>query len=160
MKDVSFPGAVLKERREALGHSHYSVSSTIHVPMEYLESFETGQFDKMPGRAYALGFLRSYCRFLDLDAESFADQYLLCTQPAKSGRSLGFMRLGNPSDAIHHTYPRWVNELLNWGTVCLFIIIGWIAYTTIVHPMVESWKGRVEAGAMEIEVPVHFNEDL
>lgn len=160
MKDALFPGTVLKERRESLGHSVQNVSRRIHVPLEYIEAFETGRFDKTPGRAYAVGFLRSYCRFLELEPEPFCDQYLICTRPPKVNSPLNFMKRVDNSHPLDQSYPRWLNELINWGMVCLVIVIGWIAYTTVIQPFAESWKSGVEAGSVEIEVPVHFNEDL
>ena len=160
MKDALFPGTVLEEQRKSLGHSIYSASRKTHVPLEYIEAFEAGNFEKMPGRAYALGFLRSYCRFLDIDPEPFCDQYLICTQPPKVNGPFNFVRRGERTTQLEQAYPRWLNELINWGSVCVIIIIGWIAYTTIIRPVADSWKSRVDAGAMEIEVPVHFNEDL
>ena len=83
MKKLLFPGAVLKEQRELLGCSLQQVSQEIHVPIEYIEAFESGRIDKSPGRAYALGFLRSYCSFLNLDPEPFCDKYLLCDSTLK-----------------------------------------------------------------------------
>lgn len=159
MNDALFPGTVLKERRESLGHSVQYVSRRIHVPLEYIEAFESGRVEKTPGRAYAIGFLRSYCRFLDLEPEPFCDQYLICTRPPKGNSPFRFMKR-DKSNSMDQAYPRWVNELINWGTVCLVIVVSWFAYTTIIQPIAESWKSSVEAGSVEIEVPVHFNEDL
>lgn len=160
MSTALFPGTVLKERRELLGHTLGSVSREIHVPIEYIEAFEAGRIDKTPGRAYAIGFLRSYCRFLDLDPDPFCDQYLLCTRPPKGSHPFKLTRRGDESGPVDGSYPRWVNELINWGTVCLIILISWLAYTVVIQPVAESWKSRVEAGAVEIEAPVHFNEEL
>lgn len=160
MRHTLFPGTVLKERREQLGHTLGGVSRAIHVPIEYIEAFELGRIDKTPGRAYAIGFLRSYCRFLELDPESFCDQYLLCTQPPKSVNPFNFIRRFDKSNPVDGSYPRWLNELINWGTICLIIVVSWFAYTMVIQPIAESWKHRVEAGALEIETPVHFNEEL
>ncbi len=161
MKDAFFPGDVLRERREALGFSIQEVHGKIHVPLACLEGFESGCFDRMPGRAYAVGFLRSYCRFLELDAESIIDEYLVCTRPQPSSGPFAFMKR-NETDAPEtvRPYPRWLNEVIAWGTVCAFLLFCWFSYTTVVQPLADSWKSRVEAGAIEAPPPIHFQEDF
>ncbi len=160
MKETLFPGKILTERRQQLGYSIDAVSRETHVLPEHIIAFETGKFDAMPSQAYVLGFLRSYCRFLNLEAEPFCDQYLICTRTQQSNTRFSFMARSAKSNPIDQGMSRWVNELINWGTVCIIIVIGWIAYTTVIKPIAESWRIRVDAGGIEVEAPVHFNEDL
>ena len=160
MQDKFFPGNMLRERRESLGHTIQTTCERTHVPLEYLQAFESGNVEAMPGRAYALGFLRSYCAFLGIEADPYIDQYLLCTQPIKNNGSLQFMK-GERFDAIlEGSYPRWVQEALAWAIVVLVIILGWFTFTTIVHPFADTGKSAVEASGLEVEEPIHFNEDF
>jgi len=160
MKETLFPGMLLKERREMLGFSVEAVSRETHVLPEHIIAFESGQFANMPGNAYVLGFLRSYCRFLALEPEPFCDQYLICTRSQQNNARFNFMGRSFRPNSMDQSTPRWVNELINWGTVCIIIVIGWVTYTTVIKPIAESWRTRVDAGTVEVEVPVHFNEDL
>jgi cytoskeletal protein RodZ len=160
MTDRVFPGKLLLERRESLGHSIQSAYEQTHVPLEYLQAFEAGSFENLPGRAYALGFLRSYCAFLGLEADPFIDQYLFCTQPLKNNGPLDFIKNKQADSVLEHGYPRWVQEALTWATVVLVIILGWFAFTAVIQPLANSWKGSVDAGFIEVEEPVHFNEDF
>ena len=162
MRENSFPGVVLRERREAMGFSIEGARGRTHVPVQCLQAFESGIFTQMPGQAYTVGFLRSYCRFLDLEPESFVDQYLVCTQPKQVNSNFNFMKRGAPekNETVTRPYPRWVNDLITWGAVCAVILLGWLSYSMLVRPLAESVKDRVEAGAFEIEPPIHFEEEF
>ena len=145
-----------------MGFSIEGARGRTHVPAHCLQAFESGVFDQMPEQAYAVGFLRSYCRFLDLESESFVDQYLVCTQPKQPVTTLGVVkRSKSQKDAgVVRTYPLWVNDLITWGAVCAVILLGWLTYTMLIRPLAENVKDRVEAGAIEVEPPVHFEEDF
>lgn len=160
MKDKVFPGNDLLERRESLGHSIQTACEQTHVPLEYLQAFEAGCLENMPGHAYALGFLRSYCAFLELEAEPFLDQYLLCTQPLKNNGPLDFIKGKQSDNILDGAYPRWIQEALTWAAVVLVIIFGWFTFTAVIQPLANSWKSPVQAGSLEVEEPVHFNEDF
>ncbi|HDP34768.1 MAG TPA: helix-turn-helix domain-containing protein [Candidatus Hydrogenedentes bacterium] len=162
MKEKDFPGVVLRERREAMGFSIEGARARTHVPPECLRAFESGVFTRMPEQAYAVGFLRTYCRFLDLEPEPFVDQYLVCTRPEKPSGPFNFMKRREHDDngEMARPYPVWVNNLIVWGAVCAVILLIWLTYTAVVRPLAEDVKGRVEAGAVEVEPPVHFEEDF
>lgn len=161
MREHTFPGVMLRERREAMGFSIEGARVRTHVPAHCLQAFESGVFDGMPEQAYAVGFLRSYCRFLDLDPEPFVDQYLVCTRPKQPVTTLGVIKQAkSKDDAVVRTYPLWINDLITWGAVCAIILLGWLTYSMLVRPLVEDVKDRVEAGAVEVEPPVHFEEEF
>lgn len=162
MRENNFPGVMLRERREAKGFSIEGARARTHVPAHCLQAFESGVFDQMPEQAYAVGFLRSYCRFLDVEPESFVDQYLVCTQPKQPATTLGVVKRSTASknDVVARTYPLWINDLITWGAVCAVILLGWLTYTMLVRPLAENVKDRVEAGAIEVEPPVQFEEEF
>ncbi len=160
MNETLFPGMVLKDRRELLGYSIEDISREIYVTPEHIKAFETGSFENMPGYAYVLGFLRSYCRFLDLEPEPFCDQYLICTRPQQNNAWFNFMRRADKSNPMEQNHSRWVNEMINWGTVVIIIVFSWFTYSMVIKPFAEAWKTPVDAGGVEVEAPIHFNEDL
>jgi cytoskeleton protein RodZ len=68
-RDVERLGDVLREHREALGHSIADVAAYIRIRPVYLEAIEQGRYADLPGRTYAIGFVRGYAEFVGLDGE-------------------------------------------------------------------------------------------
>lgn len=68
-------GMKLTEARQQLGLSISEVAERIRVRREFLEALEEMNIKALPGRAYALAFLRSYARALGLDEKAIADQF-------------------------------------------------------------------------------------
>jgi cytoskeleton protein RodZ len=62
-------GVELWEARERLGWGLADCAGALRIRRDYLAGLEEGQFDALPGRAYAAGFLRSYGKALGLDAD-------------------------------------------------------------------------------------------
>ena len=62
-------GEQLKNQREALSLSLDEVEIHSHVRRHYLESIETGEFDKLPSTVQARGMLTNYARFLEIDLD-------------------------------------------------------------------------------------------
>ena len=157
MKETRFPGHLLRARREALGHAVDDVHDMTHVPRAALEAIEEGRLTDLPVKAYTLGFIQTYCRFLGVPEEPFIDQFhSVMNEAARGGRSFTWMGRTASSDGIK-ARPRWVDGLLTWSTVCAVILLGWFAYSVVVKPLADSWQGRVEAGSVEIAPPTTFD---
>ncbi|BCX17450.1 MAG: hypothetical protein KatS3mg117_1132 [Geminicoccaceae bacterium] len=60
-------GGALREARQARGEDLYAVAETLRIKPSYLFALEEGDLSMTPGRAYALGFLRSYADHLGFD---------------------------------------------------------------------------------------------
>ena len=69
--EVSAPrvGAELAVARERLGRTLTEMSRFLRIRSPYLDALEQGRIDLLPGRAYALAFLRTYAGALGLDAD-------------------------------------------------------------------------------------------
>lgn len=61
-------GHVLRQRREQLGLSLDEVGGALRIKPAYLAALEDGRPDRLPGSAYAVGFLKSYGEHLGLDS--------------------------------------------------------------------------------------------
>ncbi len=72
---VGATGQELREHREALGANLSDVSDILRIRRDFLEALESGQYDALPGEAYAVGFVRSYAKYLGLDADAMARQF-------------------------------------------------------------------------------------
>lgn len=68
-------GRKLAQARMQRGWSLDEVADRIRVRREFLEALEDMNMKLLPGRAYALAFLRSYVRELGLDERSIVEQF-------------------------------------------------------------------------------------
>ncbi len=66
---------LLRLARQEHGQDLRTVSQVLRIRHAYLEAIEEGDFDKLPGTAYAIGFLRTYAEFLGLDGELIVERY-------------------------------------------------------------------------------------
>ncbi len=93
-------GRVLKRARMATGLDIPDVAQRLRIRPEYLEALEEGDHAKLPGRVYAIGFVRTYSSFLGLDpavaierfkseAVSLDHTHLLPPTPPPEGRVPG-----------------------------------------------------------------------
>lgn len=65
----------LREAREAMGHELRDVATMLRIRYPYLQAIEGGQYQDLPGAAYAAGFLRSYAEYLGLDPVDIVARY-------------------------------------------------------------------------------------
>lgn len=68
-------GDTLRAARVDRGENAAAVAALLKMRREQLEAIETGDLDKLPGRTYAVGFVRAYARHLGLDAEALVQQF-------------------------------------------------------------------------------------
>lgn len=70
-------GERLRNAREARGWSLADVAELTRIRPTYLEALEEEQFDRLPGRTYMRGFLRTYATALGLDPDELFEAYHL-----------------------------------------------------------------------------------
>lgn len=68
-------GRKLAEARRQRGWSLEEVADRIRVRSEFLEALESMNVKLLPGKAYALAFLRSYARELGIDEKAITEQF-------------------------------------------------------------------------------------
>src|SRR5258708_36566163 len=68
-------GSKLKQAREARGVPLHEVEWATKIKAAYLEALEAEDFASIPGAVYARGFIRTYARYLGLDAEPLIADY-------------------------------------------------------------------------------------
>lgn len=68
-------GLALRERRLAMGLDEKAIASQLKIRKDQLVAIETGDYERLPGRTYAIGFIRSYARLLGLNAEAVVEQF-------------------------------------------------------------------------------------
>jgi transcriptional regulator with XRE-family HTH domain len=65
-------GEQLRTAREAKGLSLEQVAAETRIPQRHLAAMEAGEFAKLPGRTYAVGFARTYAKAVGLDPDAIA----------------------------------------------------------------------------------------
>ncbi|MGH2425077.1 MAG: helix-turn-helix domain-containing protein, partial [bacterium] len=68
-------GERLRNAREARGWTLADVAELTRIRAVFLEAIEEERFDRLPGRMYVRGFLRTYATALGLDPEDLFDAY-------------------------------------------------------------------------------------
>lgn len=61
--------AELARARMLAGYELKDVATALRIRLIYLEALEEGRFEDLPGMTYAVGFLRSYSEYLNLDPD-------------------------------------------------------------------------------------------
>jgi len=70
-------GRLLRDQREALGHSVADVAQRLRIRPAFIEAIESGRFDQLPGAAYITAFLRAYATHVGLDPQKILSAYQL-----------------------------------------------------------------------------------
>jgi cytoskeleton protein RodZ len=71
-------GEILRRTRNHYGQSLQQIEQVIRIRATNLDAIEKGEIQKLPGRVYAIGFVRAYSEYLGLDGDKmvhlFKDQ--------------------------------------------------------------------------------------
>jgi cytoskeletal protein RodZ len=68
-------GAFLRHEREIRQVSLEELVQQTRIPLRMLQRIEDDRFDELPGEVFTRGFLRSYARALNLDADKVLSTY-------------------------------------------------------------------------------------
>jgi cytoskeleton protein RodZ len=111
--------------REDHGLNLTEVAASLRLRVDTVQAMEEGSWDLLPGKAFVLGYLRSYCKLLDLPPDSLRMQVLEEWQPAVPA-------------LILHTNSRQINSS-HWAirsmTYLLIVLLGIL--------VVIAWQGNI-----------------
>jgi cytoskeleton protein RodZ len=68
-------GQDIRAARQRKGEDLASVSRALKIRKDHLEALEEGNIQALPGRPYAIGFLRSYAEYLGLDPVQCVERF-------------------------------------------------------------------------------------
>jgi cytoskeleton protein RodZ len=68
-------GQDLRAARVRRGDDLAAVSRALKIRKDHLDALEGDRLDDLPGKTYAIGFVRSYARYLGLDANEFTERF-------------------------------------------------------------------------------------
>jgi len=109
-------GAELKAERDRFGLLLAEVSERLRIRVAYLEAIEEGRFGDLPGRIYAIGFLRSYAEFLGADGD-------VCVQMFKDEAGTG-----GHSRRLEFPVPQNENRRPGSATLLVAVLLGAAVY--------------------------------
>ena len=67
-------GQDLRTARLRKGEDLAAIAAALKIRKDHLESLEESNFDRLPGRAYIIGFVRSYSQYLGMDPGESVDR--------------------------------------------------------------------------------------
>ena len=73
--DIWTTANILRVARQNAGYSVADVATVLRFRVGQIEAMEQGRFDELPGGVYAIGFVRSYAEFLDLDVDEIVRRF-------------------------------------------------------------------------------------
>ncbi len=79
-------GSQLRGARLDLGLSISAVARELRLAPEYIKAIENGDWDGLPTRVYALGYIRSYAGLVELDYNELYAKFKETDTPAKATR--------------------------------------------------------------------------
>ena len=68
-------GSELRAARLRRGDEIAQVSRALKIRKDHLEALESDRLEDLPGKTYAIGFVRSYARHLGLDAADYVERF-------------------------------------------------------------------------------------
>ena len=81
-------GGILRDARERKNATFEQIEDSTKIKKRYLMALELEEWDQMPGKVYAKGFLRTYARYLGLDEQSLSDLFELAVAGQETGKSV------------------------------------------------------------------------
>jgi cytoskeletal protein RodZ len=75
LKRCQSVSALLRRVREGLGRDVEQIGAALHIRASHLQAIEDGNYEELPGRAYAIGFIRSYAEYLGLDGPEMVRRF-------------------------------------------------------------------------------------
>lgn len=138
-------GETLRRAREEASYSVAYVTSQTHLGADIIEALEQERFEQLPGDVFIRGYIRTYTKLLELDAQPLIETYEsakpknlqpeVTIQPKKKRRSTG------------------VDPVVIWSTA---------AVATILIGLLVSWWAHenVEAPVQLAEVAQKFEDPL
>ena len=143
MSETAFPGHRLRERREEQGLTLDHVYLKLRVAPQFIEALEAGDIAALPGKTYAIGFIKSYCAFLEEDPQPYLAALGSVTRQTPKKTS------PVPAKHAEARRPSWFNEVIAWGAVVGILLAGWVAYSVVVRPDPAGQQGAA-AGTLGV----------
>lgn len=148
---VDTVGADLRSARMRRGDDLRTIAHALRIRREQLEALEEARYSDLPGRAYAIGFVRSYAEYLGLDPAHVVDRYKSeIDQSEKAKEDLAFPEITEETRLPRGTF------LIVGLVVAMGIYGGWLLSRSADKMMAERVPPvpeRIEARAGSTGAP-------
>ena len=74
ISEVNF-GSRLQRKRMAQKISVDEIAKLTYISRDFLYALEANEFEKFPAEAYAIGFIRTYCKVLGIPSDEYVKEY-------------------------------------------------------------------------------------
>ncbi|NCC21450.1 MAG: helix-turn-helix domain-containing protein [Alphaproteobacteria bacterium] len=116
-------GEILRRARLHYGQTLEDIERALRIRAVQLEAIETGNVERLPGRVYAIGFVRSYSEYLGLDGDQMVQLFKSQSLDAKAAPELHF-----PAPASESKIPGpWVIASSIAGLVLVFVLWSFLS---------------------------------
>jgi hypothetical protein len=141
-------GAYMRDLRRHYGLSEQDVSERLHIRAKYVTAIEEANFDAMPGKAYARGYVHTYAEFLGLDADHVVERCF--------GAELA-------REVQAHTLPdstRWTMGSRRGGSMLLVVlVVAALGYFLFVKPADAPQQNQPDVASVPA-VPEEYLESM
>ena len=122
-------GEFLANARNAAGLDLEAVGKATKVKIEHLEAIEGTRPDKLPALPYAVGFVKVYARYLDLDADAVATQF---KEDIGAAAAAPVEFVPKPTIAPETPESGEGAKLASiFGIIAIIIFAGWVAFAIL-----------------------------
>lgn len=144
-------GQVLQAAREAKKLTQQDISNSLRYSVKQIDALEKGDYDALPDAMITRGFIRSYAKLLEIDAEPLLTSYreVVSTQPERMIAVKSSMR---PVQLTKESQP-WLKYILGSILVLLFLL-AWLFYVDYMpksSPAVVENTAQVAEKAASVE---------
>lgn len=118
-------GALFKSKRKELSLSLKEIENSTSIRSSYLEAIEEGCIDQYISGVYALGFIKQYAQFLEIDIETMIrDNPQLFRMPAEKhdfSYGIGTLEMrGSLGGGV-----KWLPNLLWASGAAVVLVVAW-----------------------------------
>ncbi len=118
-------GAALEAARLAKGMTQQDVSNSLRYSVKQIDALEKNAFDLLPDAMITRGFIRSYARLLEIDADPLLASYRQLTA-SESDKAISVQSSMRPVQLTKES-PPWLRYILASILVLLFLL-AWLFY--------------------------------
>ncbi len=135
-------GQVFNEKRESLGLTLGHIEEETKIRKLYLDAIEREDFDILPPRVYATGFVKKYARYLGLDEKALVQQFV---DMAYGSEEKEEVQAETPKEPAR---PEFQFSGLNWRNVVVagaFLLATWWVGGVVVDMVSQHGSNMVKS---------------
>lgn len=141
-------GAQLRQAREAKGLSQQDVSNNLRFSVKQINALEHDAFDAFPDAMMARGFIRSYAKYLQIDAEPLLAEFR--TNSGDDAQKVIVVKSSmRPIALTTESWP-WLKYILATIVVLLFLL-AWMFYVEFMPEQTADTSSKSEVGLAQIQ---------